>query len=169
MAIEINTKISVGETHGKKVGNLILEDAKFWGRPNFSGELDRFKDDRRKFTVLIPNELAEQLRMAGWNVKTTVPTEPEQEELSHLKVIVDLSDEPGKGAALWVLQGDDREQLSVATAGILDRSRLENLDMEIRAWEYDPEEQPGKYSARLVMLVATLTPSILDQKYGRLR
>ena len=47
MAIEINTKISVGETHGKKVGNLILEDAKFWGRPNFSGELDRFTGDTR--------------------------------------------------------------------------------------------------------------------------
>jgi hypothetical protein len=173
MPIEINTKVSTGDTYNKKVGNLILEDAKFFGRPNFSGELDRFKDDRRKFTVLIPNELADQLREMGWNVKTSIPTEEERaegrEELSHLKVMVDMSDEPGRGPDVWVIMGEDREKLTTATVGILDRSRIDTMDMEIRAWEYDPEENPGKYSARLVMLVAHITPNRLEEKYGRLR
>lgn len=161
MAIEINTKVSVGETFGKqKLGNLTLEDAKFFGRPNFSGEEDRFKDARPKFTVLIPNETADQLRQFGWNVKTTVPTEEGQEELSHLKVMVD------KQSDIWVIMGEDREKLNEQTRGVLDRSRVERLDMEIRAWEYDPEEQPGNYSARLVTLIAVIRPNILSQKYG---
>ena len=172
MAIEINTKVSMGETFGKKIGNLVLEDAKFFGRPNFSGELDRFNDDRRKFTVLIPNEIADQLREMGWNVKTSIPTEEEvtegRETLSHLKVMVDMSDDPGKGADVWVIQGEDREKLTTSTVAILDRSRLEAMDLELRAWEYNPDEHPGQYSARLVTLVATLRPNILDQKYGRL-
>lgn len=168
MAIEINTKVSVGDTYGKKVGNLTLEDAKFFGRPNFSGNEDRFKDDRRKFTVLIPNDVADQLREMGWNVKTTIPTPeekaefPDREPLSHLKVMVD------DNSVVQIRMGDDVETLRVPSFGVIDRSRIEVMDMEIRAWEYDPEERPGNYSARLVALVANIRPNILEQKYGRL-
>jgi hypothetical protein len=168
MAIEINTKVSVGETYGKKVGNITLEDAKFFGRPNFSGVEDRFKDDRRKFTVLIPNEVADQLREMGWNVKTNIPTPeekkefPDREPLSHLKVMVD------DGSIVQIRMGEDVETLTVGNFGVIDRSRIETMDMEIRAWEYDPDERPGNYSARLVALVANIRPNILEQKYGRL-
>ena len=168
MAIEINTKVSVGDTYGKKVGNITLEDAKFFGRPNFSGVEDRFKDARRKFTVLIPNEVADQLREMGWNVKTNIPTQeelkefPDREPLSHLKVMVD------DGSIVQIRMGEDVETLTVPAFGVIDRSRIEEMDMEIRAWEYDPEERPGNYSARLVALVANIRPNILEQKYGRL-
>lgn len=172
MAIEINTKVSVGETFGKQaLGNLTLEDAKFFGRPNFAGELDRFKDDRRKFTVLIPNEVADQLREFGWNVKTTVPTPEEiadgREPLSHLKVMVDSSSD------IWVIMGENREKLNDATMGVIDRSRIQSMDMEIRAWMYNKEEvdagtETPEYSARLVTLVATIQPNILSAKYGSL-
>lgn len=168
MAIEINTKVSVGDTYGKKVGNITLEDAKFFGRPNFSGVEDRFKDSRRKFTVLIPNEVADQLREMGWNVKTNIPTQeelrefPDREPLSHLKVMVD------DGSIVQIRMGEEVETLTVGNFGVIDRSRIETMDMEIRAWEYDPEERPGNYSARLVALVANIRPNILEQKYGRL-
>jgi hypothetical protein len=168
MAIEINTKVSVGETYGKKVGNITLEDAKFFGRPNFSGVEDRFKDDRRKFTVLIPNEVADQLREMGWNVKTSIPTQeelrefPDREPISHLKVMVD------DGSIVQIRMGENVEQLTVGNFGVIDRSRIDTMDMEIRAWEYDPEERPGQYSARLVALVANIRPNILEQKYGLL-
>jgi hypothetical protein len=165
MAIEINTKVSVGETFGKqKLGNLTLEDAKFFGRPNFSGEEDQFKDARRKFTVLIPNEIADQLREMGWNVKTNIPTQEEvaqgREQISHLKVMVDRT------ADVWVFMGEEKEKLNELTMGVLDKSRVERLDMEIRAWEYDPEDKPGEFSARLVTLIAVIRPNILSAKYG---
>jgi len=175
MVIEINTKVSLGETNGKKIGNLILEDAKFFGRPNFSGELDRFKDDRRKFTVLIPNDVADQLRAMGWNVKTNIPTAeeleqfPDREALSHLKVMVDMNDEVGKGSQVFIKQGEELERLTTATVGLIDRSRFDEIGMEIRAWEYDPEEKPGEYSARLVQFVGIMPFNALEQKYGRLR
>ena len=184
MAIEINTKVSLGETYGKKIGNLILEDAKFFGRPNFSGEEDRFKDSRRKFTVLIPNDIADQLREMGYNVKTTIPTAeeleqfPDRESVSHLKVMVDEmtfeQDEKGqphqiKGPRIYIKQGEDIEQLNAATVAIIDRSRFEEIGMEIRAWEYDPEEQPGQYSARLVEFIGIMRPNRLEERYGRMR
>jgi hypothetical protein len=163
---EINTQVSLGETYGKKVGNIILLDAKFWGRPNFSGVEDRFKDSRRKFTVLIPNDTADQLRDMGYNVKTTVPTEEEKaegkQELSHLKVMVD------DNSIVELKMGDAVEVLTPDRFSIVDRARIQEMGMEIRAWEYDPEERPGLYSARLVRLVVTVEMNALDQRYGML-
>lgn len=163
----LNTKVSIGETYGKqKFPNLTLEDAKFWGRPNFSGdpEADRFKDPRQKFTVQIPNDVADQLRGLGYNVKTTVPTDEEialgREPISSLKVMV------GKSPDIFVVMGQDSQKLNDNNWGMLDRSRIDRLDMEIRAWEFDPEDKPGETSARLVQLVAVITPNILQQKYG---
>jgi len=174
--IEIETVVSVGPTYGKKIGNLILEKAKFFGRPNAAGVEDRFKDTRRKFTVLIPNDIADQLREAGWNVKTLIPTAeelaefPDRGPISHLKVMIDNIDiEEGKGPEVYVMMGDNTEQLTNRTLAMIDRSRFEVMDMEIRAWEYDPEDEPGKYSARLVKFVGVMTPNRLDQKYGILR
>lgn len=175
MAIEINTKVSVGPTYGKKLGNLILEDAKFFGRPNFAGELDRFKDDRRKFTVLIPNDVADQLREAGWNVKTNIPTEaelaefPDREPISHLKVMVDMNEDPSKGSQVFLKMGDDLEKLGPQNVAVVDRSRFDEIGMEIRAWEYDPEDKPGEYSARLVQFIGIMPMNQLEQRYGRLR
>jgi hypothetical protein len=168
MAIEINTKVSVGDTYNKKVGNLTLEDAKFFGRPNFSGVEDRFKDSRRKFTVLIPNDIADQLREMGWNVKTNIPTPeelqefPDREPLSHLKVMVD------DNSVVQVRMGENVQNLTPESFGVIDRARIQEMDMEIRAWEYDPEERPGNYSARLVALVAIVQLNALEAKYDML-
>lgn len=175
MVIEINTKVSIGETNGRGIPNLILEDAKFFGRPNFNGEEDRFKDDRRKFTVLIPNDVADQLRELGYNVKTTIPTPeekaqfPDRESISHLKVMVDVKEDPTKGAQVYIKQGEDLEKLTPATVGLIDRSRFDEIGMEIRGWEYDPEEKPGEYSARLVQFIGVMPMNALEAKYGRLR
>jgi hypothetical protein len=168
MAIEINTVVSVGETFGKnKVPPITLEDAKFFGRPNFSGVEDAFKDTRRKFTVLIPNDVADQLRDLGYNVKTKLPTKeelaeyPDREMISHLKVMIDLT-----LSDIFIKMGDDYEKLNANTMGVLDKARIIEMSMELRAWEFNPEEKPGEYSARLVSLVAVIQRNRLSEKYG---
>jgi hypothetical protein len=165
MAIgEINTKVSLGPTNGRKVGNLILEDARFFGRPNFSGIEDQFKDTRRKFTVLIPNDVADTLREVGYNVKTSIPTEEQRsegrEDLSHLKVMVDDI------SRVDIKAGENINSLEVPHYGVVDQTRFTNIDMEIRAWEFNPAEKPGEYSARLVRFVGEINMSALDEKYG---
>lgn len=165
----INTTIVIAEPFGnQKLGNLTLTDAKFWGRPNFSGEEDRFRDSRRKFSVIIPNEHADHLRDLGWNVKTTIPENPEQEPVSGLKVMLNfrMAETGEQGPDVWIIMGEEREKLTSKTIGLLDRSRVIDMGMEIRAWEYDPEEKPGEYSARLVQLVAVIQPNLLQSKYG---
>lgn len=172
---DLGTKVSIADAYGRGIGNLILEGCKFFGRPNFAGEMNQWKDDSRQFNVMIPNELADQLREIGWNVKTMLPRPefPEDESKSFLKVAVDFGFAKGhegdydyeKGPDVWIIQGDEREKLTSKTVPLLDRARFENVDMEIRGWEYRPDESPGQYSARLVTLVAVMRPSILGEKY----
>lgn len=179
MAIEIDTKVSIGELYGKmSIPNITLENAKFYGRPNFSGEMDKYKDDRRKFTVLIPEDVVLPLQALGYNVRQSIPKPEDEDQIPNfsLKVMLNFRfDEkhPGdveyeKGPDIFILQGDQHERLTSKTVGLLDRSRIQTMDMEIRGWEYDRDDNPGKYSARLVSLVVTLVPSILEAKYGRL-
>ena len=180
MAIEINTKVSVLDPYRNNIPNIVLEDAKFFGRPNFKGEMDRFNDNRRKFTVLIPNDVADQLRAIGYNVKTDIPN-PEQvekgmETVSHLKVYMNFTPDEEhpedisleRGPKIRIIQNEDQELLTSLTVGLLDRARIDVMDMEVRGWEFNKSEKPGEYSARLVELVATLRPSIMDAKYGRI-
>lgn len=178
----LQTLVHVGETYGRGIPNLTIEAARFYGRPNFAGEMNQFKSTRRQFTILIPNEVAEDLRTIGYNVKTKVLTPEEieagMEVLSHLTVVVDnrpdkmYPDDPTreKGAEVYVhkiVQGEPKnEKLTSRTFGVMDSGRFEHIDMEIRGWEYDPDEEPGKYSARLVQLVAVMRPSLLVEKYG---
>lgn len=186
---ELKTKITQHDAVGnKKLGNLTLEDAKFWGRPNFAGEEDRFKNSNRKFTIFIPNDSADQLRALGWNVREKLPTpedlaqDPNAQSINSLKVTLNFKDDPAhpgevkyeKGPDIWLVMGEENEKLNSITCGLLDRSRIVTLDMEIRAWNYNFEEvQAGQeepeYSARLVQLVAVVEPSVLSRKYGNLR
>lgn len=175
--MEINTIVSVGEVPSGRKGipNITLQNARFFGRPNFAGLEDRFKDTRRKFTVLIPNDVADTLREIGYNVKTDIPTAedlkefPDRETVSHMKVMVD----DGSDVYIRLGQEGSPERIPAPNFGLVDKTRFEDWDCEIRGWNYNEDEvragtEQPKYSARLVTLVGTVTPNLLSQKYGAL-
>lgn len=169
-----NTVVSVGQQYGRGIPNITLEDAQFFGRPNFAGEKNRFKEEKRQFTVMIPEDVANTLREIGYNVKTNIPTPeelaeyPDREQISHLKVAVDTSSD------VWVKMGDaEPSKLDQSVWGLVDKSRIVEMDMELRAWMYNKEEveqkiEEPKYSARLVQIIITLEHNKLAAKYGNI-
>lgn len=176
----VNTVITVLPPTGKNpLGNIQLEGARFFGRPNFSGVENQFKDSRRQFNAVIPNDVADQLRALGWNVKTLVPTPEEKaqgrDEVSFIKVMIDIyPEEDGggeRGSKIYMKVGDNITRLKMKTIGVIDRARITNMVMEIRAWMYnqdevDAGEEEPKFSARLVEMAAEVAPSLIEQKYG---
>lgn len=178
--------ITVGEIFGKElVPNITIEDAKFWGRPNFRGDENQFKDSRRMFNVLIQNDLADQLRAVGYPVKTLEPKperlaeDPDAQPLSFLKVMIDdvvyddANENIVKGPKIILMQGDKVQRLDNNTMAVMDRANISKLDLEIRAWNYNWEEvkagtEEPKFSARLVTSVGIMRPSVLADKYGNL-
>lgn len=178
--IRPETTVLVADAYGRGIGNVVLQNAYFFGRPNFAGNPDQFNKmgGKRKFNVLVPNDAAEMLTTIGWMVKKLEPRPefPDDEIRHHIKIAVDFRFEPAhpgdveyeRGPDIWVIQGERKEKLTSKTVGILDSVRIDTMDLEIRGWEYDAEENPGQYSARLVTLVAVMRPSILGEKYGLL-
>ena len=170
------TQITIDAPTRRGLGNLYIENAWFFGKPNFSGIVDNFGDSSRKFTVRIPNEVADDLRDMGWNVKTTIPRTEEEEPISHLKVKTSFSFDDNhpqdvdyeRGPNVHIIMGESIEKLNSRTIGTLDRSRIVKMDMEIRAWHYNQDDIGAKplYSARLVELVATVQQSRISEKYG---
>lgn len=170
--MEINTIVSVAHHPPGKKGlpNITLQDCRFFGKPNFGGKENQFKDARRTYTVVIPNEVADKLREVGYNVKTKLPTEEEKAEgmdsISYLKVMVDDGSMVAMGPA-----GSSPSVIGVENFAIVDMTRFETWDCEIRAWNYNEEEVRKEgaeplYSARLVQFFGTMRPNILAQKYG---
>lgn len=178
--MEINTIVSVAHhpPGSKGIPNITLQNCRFFGKPNFSGVMNQFKDDRRMFTVAIPNDVADQLRQLGYNVKTTLPTDEQKadgmEEISHLKVMVDDNSMVAMGPA-----GSTPSIISTANFGIVDMTRYEEWDCELRAWNYNKDDvdegaREGRvveplYSARLVQFIGTMRPNILAEKYGAIQ
>lgn len=170
--MEIHTIVSVAHhPPGRKgIPNITLQDCRFFGKPNFAGIENQFKDSRRTFTVVIPNDVADQLREIGYNVKTTLPTDEQKaegmEEISHLKVMVDDSSMVAMGPA-----GSTPSVITSGNFGIVDMTRFETWDCEVRGWNYNEDEvragtEEPKYSARLVQFFGTMRPNILAEKYG---
>jgi hypothetical protein len=172
----LTSKFSIADGYGRLPGNITIEDAQFWGRPNFAGEIDRFKNTSRTFNVILTSEVAEELRRQGWLAKTLMPRNDEEEELSFLKVNSDFWFTKGhegdmdyeQGPDIWIIQGEQREKLTSKTCPLLDKARFEVVDMEIRPYEWDKEDNPGRFTARLQTLVAVMRPNMLSEKYGNL-
>lgn len=160
-----------------EVGHLIVENADFWQRPNFEGRKNRFHQQKREFNIYIPESAVKSLQAIGYPVKTLDPRTEEEEPLHFMKIAVDLipsktepkNPELESGADIWLLRGDIKQKLNSTNVAILDSTKaIDRVDMELRAWEYDREEAPGKYSARLVTLVAVMRPNRLADRYSLL-
>lgn len=174
--MDINTIVSVADHPPGKKGlpNISLVDCRFFGKPNFEGKENAFGDARPTFTVVIPNEVADQLRALGYNVKTTIPTEEQKadglEDISHLKVMVDST-----GTVAMGMQGQNPSLIDPMNYGIVDKTRFQEWSCEIRAWAYNEDkvrmklEPELKYSARLVQFIGVMRPNVLAERYGQVQ
>lgn len=173
----VQTEVFVGNVYGRMVApNLTFMNTRFYGPPNFTGLPNNFNDDRKQCTILLQAQHVEELQKLGYNVKPSKvnPEYPDSEPFGHLKVMVDnqiWEETDGQkvqvqGPEITVKMGDKLERLNNATMAILDKSRIVDLDVEVRAWDYPKREPNEPYSARLVKLVATIERDRLSEKHG---
>lgn len=109
---------------------ITIWDAKLYFR-NFSGEEGRFnqKGDRN-FGVFIDDEIAEQLKEDGWNVKYTKPNE-EGYQRPYLKV--KLNYRGYSKPRLYLEDGEGHKTiLTEDTVSDLDEYTFEKIDLKIR-------------------------------------
>ena len=123
-------------------GILQIDDARIIYR-NFRGEGGKFnREGDRNFAVVIPKqELADELRNRGWNVKIKPPKDEEDSPFMYLPVKVKFND---RGPQVYLRTGDRINRLDEETISILDDINIRSVDLDIRPYDWDVNGKSGR-------------------------
>ena len=121
---------------------LQIDDARIIYR-NFAGEASQFnRAGDRNFSVLIEDEqIANELRDHGWNVKIKQAREEGDIPFMHLPVKVKFTD---RGPSVYLVSGSNRVKLDEETIGMLDNIDILGVDLDIRPFDWEVNGKAGR-------------------------
>lgn len=123
------------------IGNIVeIRNTHFIFRTNFSGDpaRDRFKDDRRKASIIIPDKhLAEELVEAGFNVKLTKPAEDSDFKPEYYVTVIANFNSKIPPKVYLVCGNEEPRKLDEESIGILDDIRIDNVNVILNPWVRD--------------------------------
>lgn len=121
---------------------LQIDDARIIYR-NFAGEASQFnRAGDRNFSVLIEDEqIANELRDHGWNVKIKQAREEGDTPFMHLPVKVKFND---RGPSVYLVSGSNRVKLDEETIGMLDSIDILGVDLDIRPFDWEVNGKAGR-------------------------
>lgn len=141
--------------------NIQIEDAKICFR-NFSGKEGRFnKAGDRNFCVLISDEIAEQLRDDGWNIRYLQPRDEGEESQAYLQVAVKFGDIPPR---IVMITSRGKTILDEESVALLDWAEIETVDIIIRPYNWEVNGKSG-VKAYVKAMYVTLIEDDFEKKY----
>lgn len=150
----------------KVVSNIRIEGARLIFR-NFAGRKSDYNEEgNRNFGVILDDELAQQLKSDGWNVKYRKPRpdDPDQYETPWLPVKVKF----GKFPPIAVMiNSRGKLRLDETTICQLDSCIIKQCDLIIRPYNYPAMRgRDAGISAYLKAIYITIEEDEFDLKYG---
>ena len=152
-------------------GDLSVENAVIKYK-NFSGAPTNVNPagGKRTFVLLLNEEIAEDLRMEGWNVKYKEPLEEGGYPSIYTEINVNMeSTYPPKVVLITEKNGKQKPtNLKGDMVKSLDRARLENIDMIIHPYEHG---RPGQYKVKgyaRAIYATQAEDTYFDGKYSNL-
>lgn len=146
--------------------NIRIEGARLIFK-NFQGkQTDYNAAGNRNFGILLDDEIADDLREEGWNVKYLKPRpdDPEMYEQPWLPVKVKFGEIP---PMVVLVKSSGKRRLTENTIDQLDWSALENVDLVIRPYNYPAiAGRPEGVSAYLKEMYAVLAEDDFAKKYA---
>ena len=116
-------------------GILQIDDARIIYR-NFSGVGSKFnREGDRNFAIYIGDEdVANELRDRGWNVKIKPPREDGDDPFMFLPVKIKFND---RGPSVYLVTGNKKTPLNENTVSCLDDIDILSVDLDIRPYDWD--------------------------------
>lgn len=138
--------------------NVILNDVTIGrgGWRNFSGTInDNNRSGQKKFSIFLPEEVAEELEQLGWYIRRKPPYQEGGNEMVFMDVFVDYDHYPpliklvSYDGVTTILNND--------TVGILDTVDIARADLEIRPYNWEVNGKTGT-KAHVQELTVTAKP-----------
>lgn len=131
---------------------------------NFSGKGNQFnRQGDRNFCVRIDDEeMANNLRADGWNVKQLPPREPDGEPLYYLQVKVSYAVVPPK---VYMIAGKAKTLLDEESIDTLDFAEIRGADLIISPYHWEVNGKRG-VKAYLKTMYVTIEQDIFASKYA---
>lgn len=145
-------------------GILQIDDARIIYR-NFRGEGDRFnREGDRNFAVVIPNqEIADELKNDGWNVKIKAPREDGDQPFMYLPVKVKFND---RGPYCHLVTGRNRIKLDENTISCLDKIYISSVDLDVRPYDWEVSGNTGRTAyLQSIRVVQDIRDRFAEEEY----
>ena len=123
-------------------GILQIDDARIIYR-NFSGVGSKFnREGDRNFAIYIDDEdIANELRDRGWNVKIKPPREDGDDPFMFLPVKIKFND---RGPSVYLVTGNKKTPLNENTVSCLDDIDILSVDLDVRPYDWEVNGKTGR-------------------------
>lgn len=142
--------------------NLIVEEARMVFK-NFAGKESKFnRAGQRNFCLIFDRETGEQLKADGWNVGILQAKEEGDEPAYRLQVAVAFGDYPPN---IYMISGRNKTLLTEDSISTLDYAEIENVDVEVRPYNWEVNGKTG-VKAYVHRMYVTIREDKFADKYN---
>ena len=108
---------------------------------NFKGKESAFnRRGDRNFCVVLTQEIADQLKADGWNVKTKPARDEYEEPLYYLTVAVNYNNIPPR---VYLISSGKKQLLNEDTVGLVDDVEIETCDLVLSPYHWTVNGKSG--------------------------
>jgi hypothetical protein len=148
----------------QRIPNISVENARIIFR-NFAGKESKFNArGKRNFCLVLDNDVAEDLKEIGWNIKYLSPRDPDDQPQAYLQVAVAFDNFPPK---IWLISGGKKTELNEDTIAVLDYAEIENVDVIVRPYVWEVNGKGG-VKAYVKNMYVTIVENEFEKKYRNL-
>ncbi len=145
----------------EQVKTFMVEDARLIFR-NFVGKEGQYnREGDRNFSVILPDDVAEQMLKDGWNVRYLAAREEGDTETPYIQVAVNFNNRPPR---VVMMTSKSRTNLDEGSVEVLDWADIKMVDLIARGYEWNVNGKTG-VKAYLQSLFVTIEEDALERKY----
>lgn len=147
--------------------NVVMEDVRIVFR-NFAGLEGMYnRAGDRNFSVILDDDVANQLIRDGWNVKTLKPREDDEGALPQPYITISVGYK-GRPPRIVMITSKGRTNLTEDECELLDWADIDSVDLIMRPYDWLVNGKTGR-KAYLQSIYVTIREDYLELKYADVR